>query len=143
MTLAASPETDLAVAKACGMLVEFRELDDVVWASGRGVFAPSTDLNDAVFAGMKCRLWNHHRICYDAHHGSVWMVYDNEDDRWVYKSESLPLAICEAILRITGDGSVARETVEAHNARLAETQDHEYPMHRVTAVIMPDGRRLP
>ncbi len=106
MTLTAGLDTDLAVAKACGFPTrvignDVHRLDlNAPYGAQLPVFSPSRDLNDAVLAGMKCRLWNHHRICYDAHHGAVWSVY-NEDDCGFVSDTSLPVAICAAILKLS------------------------------------------
>lgn len=106
MTLTASPETDLAVAKACGIDVSFvhcferggiLQRNDV---PGYTVFRPTTDLNDAFLAAEKFGLFGPDiSLCWQGRkHG--WYILDCAARKPVGNGPTPAIAICAAILKL-------------------------------------------
>jgi hypothetical protein len=102
----AGPETDLRVAKACGLDGAFNDGDEVFYfrqAEGYPVgneeavsFRPSVDWNDAMFAAGLFGLFDNCRL-------NRWFpswVVSTEEDKMIGRDPSGPLAICKAIIAL-------------------------------------------
>lgn len=121
--LTAGPETDLAVAKACGYVAEVMQLQtricfrtaglnepiDAVWRKVFGEqerrlpFRPSTDLNDAFLAADKFGLFDgEFRCALGKWTGIHWkLIWDTEEGQPDLPMADTPaLAICAAILKL-------------------------------------------
>jgi len=106
VTLTASPETDLAVAKACGIIAAIvspeagcHHVEEMTtewtWRGLGNRFRPSTDLNDAFMAAEK-HPWTD-KIVVQRTKNLDW--YANIGGSYEY-AETPALAICAAILKL-------------------------------------------
>lgn len=92
-----------AVADACGIEV-YHHQGGVSLRSGSGHFDPANDWNAAMHAAEKCRLFAVHAAKLDNTDDARWRLSFWNDDgvKKVFRNDSGPRAICEAILAVKG-----------------------------------------